>query len=319
MVLDPGKMYRPTDVAFDLATNSIFVVEQFNHRISKWDYIDDSYDFTLDVTWGSNGDGTSGEGGPIGDGTSTDNSLYRPSGIVFDITNGLLYVTDTFHNRVRVLTASTGAFTTSLGVGGSDADEFYRPFGIGIDEVDAVVVIADEFNHRVVRYTTNGTTLVTPTVLVDPSVTTGLSFIRPHGVVFDNVADEFNIGDSQRSVISNYSLAGAFVDQYGTPGSIPDNINLFYPGSGKGLVTGLALFADTRNNDLKTMNNETIGLTTGVSPGTGDGQLYWPESVDTFNDAASAYVLAANTYNNRIEVYSTTGSAMDFEANFGSP
>ena len=66
MVLVAEKMYRPTDVAVDVATNSVYVVEQFNHRISKWDYTDMNYDFTLDASWGSNSDGTSGEGAPIG-------------------------------------------------------------------------------------------------------------------------------------------------------------------------------------------------------------------------------------------------------------
>lgn len=322
MVLVAGKMYRPTDVAFDTSTNTVFVVEQFNHRISKWDYTDTNYDFTLDASWGSNSDGTSGEGGPIGDGGSTDNSLYRPSGIVFDATNTLLYVTDTFHNRVRVMTPSTGAFTTSLGTGGFDTDEFYHPAGIAINVgTDDTVVIADELNHRAVKYTANGTTLVSPAVLADPSVTTGLSFVRPHGVVYDETATEFNVGDSLRGLISSYNVSGTFQNQYGTPGSTPDNVNLFYPASGHGLLTGttVTVFADTRNNALKTMNNETIALTTGTTAGTGDGNLYWPESASSFVDAATNYVLAANTYNNRVESYSSTGSALTFQANFGSP
>ncbi len=321
MVLDPGKMYRPTAVAFDIGNNTVYVVEQFNHRISKWDYTAGVFDFTLNPTWGSNGDGTSGEGGPIGDGGSTDNSLYRPSDIVFDLTNGLLYVTDTFHNRVRVLTASTGAFTTSLGVGGSAADEFYRPFGIAIDVgTDDTVVIADELNQRVVKYDVSGGTLDSPVVLVDPSVTTGLSFIRPHGVVYDVTAAEFNIGDSLRSIISSYNVAGVFQNQYGTPGSTANNVNLFYPSSGQGLLAGTTttIFADTRNNAIKLMEDETITLTTGTTDGTGDGELYWPESASSFVDGAN-YVLAANTYNNRVEAYSNVATALTFEENFGSP
>jgi len=51
MVLDAGKMYRPSDVAFG-GTGIVFVVEQFNHRVSKWTYTQPSYTFTLDTTWG---------------------------------------------------------------------------------------------------------------------------------------------------------------------------------------------------------------------------------------------------------------------------
>lgn len=321
MVLAAGKMYRPTAVAFDIATNSVFVVEQFNHRISKWDYTDGNYDFTLDTGWGSNNDGTSGEGAPIGDGSSTDNALYRPSDIVFDPINNLLYVTDTFHNRVRVITAGTGAFTTSLGQGGSGTSDFYHPTGIAIDTLDEFVVIADELNHRAVRYLADGSTLQAPSVLLDPSVTTGLSFIRPHGVVYDVTADEFNISDSLRGVISSYTDTGVFVNQYGTPGTTIGDVNLFYPSSGQGLLGGTTttVFADTRNNALKTMNNETIAVTTGITAGVGDGQLYYPESASSFVDAATNYVLAANTLNNRVEAYSSTSNALAFQENFGSP
>ena len=132
MVLVAGKMYRPTDVTVDIATNSVYVVEQFNHRISKWDYTDNDFDFTLDASWGSNGDGTSGQGGPIGDGGSTDNSLYRPSGIAFDGTR--LVVTDTFHNRLRTLAIADGAFIDSVGQGGRGDNDFYHPAGIAVND-----------------------------------------------------------------------------------------------------------------------------------------------------------------------------------------
>ena len=324
MVLVAGKMYRPTDVTVDIATNSVYVVEQFNHRISKWDYTDTNYDFTLDASWGSNSDGTSGVGGPIGDGGSTDNSLYRPTGIIFDVTNGLLYVTDTFHNRVRVLTASTGLFTTSLGTGGfsTSVAEFYHPAGIAIDLDDDIVFIADELNHRVARYINDSTTLLFDKIIDDPSTMSFLSFVRPHGIVFDVTAEEFNIGDSLRSIISVYDTDGGVAGQFGTPGSTIDNVNLFYPGSGTGILTGATgpgtIFADTRNSALKELDEEDIILTTGISAGTGNGQLYYPESANSFTDTAN-YVLAANTLNNRVEAYSNVANALTFQANFGSP
>ncbi len=413
MALQAGKMYRPSDVAFDIANDTVYVVEKFNHRISKWNYTAGSFAFTLDAgqvtsvvvnnggtgytdgdlvtfsaptldianpviatgevaetagvidsitilnpgngydpnnlptvdataigngdavltavvsaPWGNNVDGTTGEGAPIGLGDSTDNALDRPSGIVFDATNTLLYVTDTFHNRVRVITPSTGAFTTSLGTGGFDTDEFYHPAGIAINVgTDDTVVIADELNHRAVKYTTNAGTLDSPVVLVDPSVTTGLSFVRPHGVVYDVTAIEFNVGDSQRGLISSYNVAGIFQNQYGTPGSTTDNVNLFFPTSGQGLLTAtnVTVFADTRNNALKTMNNETIALITadGSTPnagtaGTGDGQIYYPESTSAFVDTAN-YVLTSNTRNHRVEVFSNVASVLTFQDNFGSP
>jgi len=323
MVLDAGKMYRPTDVAVDVVADSVYVVEQFNHRISKWDYSPPSYAFTLDGSWGSNSDGTSGEGAPIGDGSSTDNALYRPTGIAFDVTNSRLYVTDTFHNRVRVINSADGEFVSSFGIGGSDTDEFYRPAGIAIETSgDSAIVIADELNHRAVRYATNSGSPDTPTVLADPSDTSGLSFVRPHGVVYDVTSVEFNVSDSLRSLISSYNVAGTFQGQFGTPGSTVDNDNLFYPGSGEGLLNGTSItaFADTRNNGLKAMNNENVVPLTGITAGTGNGELYWSESVAAFTDTVT-YVLAANTYNNRVETFSNVSIALTAESpfNFGSP
>ena len=315
MVLVAGKMYRPTDVAFDIANNSVFVVEQFNHRISKWDYTDANYDFTLDATWGNNSDGTTGEGAPIS--STTDNALYRPSGIVFDGTR--LYVTDTFHNRVRVVSIADGSFTNSIGAGGFDTDKFYHPAGIEVNDALDTIVIADELNHRAVKYTT-GDPPTTPVVLTDPSVTTGLSFIRPHGVAYDTTNDFFNVTDSLRGRVSRYSSdATTFQDQFGFPGTT--GINLFYPSSGHGTLDGASAtpFADTRNSALKSIATTTIASLTGTIPGTDDGELYYPESVSTFTDAATNYVLAANTLNNRVEAYSNVASALTFEANFGSP
>ena len=313
MVLVAGKMYRPTDVTVDVGTNSAYVVEQFNHRISKWDYTPGGFTFTLDGTWGSNGDGTSGVGAPIGDGGPTDNSLYRPSGIVFDGTR--LVVTDTFHNRVRSLNATTGAWIDTIGQGGSGLTDFYHP--AGIDHNIVVLVIADEGNRRAVSYDTAATP-DNPAVLPAP---TPLVLNKPHGVFFDSGPNFFNITDSYHNVISRYnSLADTFLDQYGTPGTT--GTDLFFTGGGHGTLIGTTsnAVADTRNNDIKTVDTSTIGLTTGTTAGTGDGQLYHPESVRSFQDIAQ-YVLAANTLNNRVEVYSSIASALTAETpfNFGSP
>jgi len=312
MVLVAGKMYRPTDVAVDVSTNSVFVVEQFNHRISKWDYTDTNYDFTLDASWGSNSDGTSGQGAPIGDGGSTDNALYRPTGIVFEGTR--LVVTDTFHNRIRTLTAATGAFIDSVGQGGFGITDFYHPAGIATN--GTILVIADELNHRAIQYTV-GDTPTTPVLLPSP---TPLAFNRPHGVMFEDTNSKFDVTDTFHGVISRYNEnPSTFNAQFGTPGTT--GTDLFFPGSGHGILTGNSstAFADTRNNNLKTAAVDTIANTTGTTPGTGDGQLYYPESVNSFVDAATNYVVAANTLNNRVEAYSNTGTALTFQANFGSP
>ena len=319
MVLVAGKMYRPTDVLIEPIANAAYVVEQFNHRISKWDYTPGDYTFILDVTWGSNGDGTSGVGAPIGDGGPTDNALYRPTGIAFDGTR--LVVTDTLHNRIRTLNQGTGAFETSTGQGGSGVADFYRPTGIAVNDAQTVLVIADELNNRAVRYTV-GATPSAPAVLTDPSATTGLNFVRPHGVFFEGNLNLFNVTDTSRGLISTYASDGTgnIIGQYGTPGTF--GTRLFFPSSGHGQLSGTveSVFADTRNNIIKLATNQVIANTTGTTAGTGNGQLYNPESVSAVVDIEN-YVLVANTRNHRVETYSNVTNTLTAETpfNFGAP
>jgi len=311
MVLDTGKMYRPTDIAIDVNNSTVYVVEQFNHRISKWDYTPPNYIFTIDPTWGNNGDGTTGQGAPV---TSiTDNALYRPSNIVFDETNNLLYVTDTRHNRVRVIDPSDGSFTFSFGQGGSGNTDFYHPTGIAINTAETVIVIADELNQRAVRYNADAN----PTFIAELDQPTPIRFTRPHGVTYDVDTDNFIISDSVRGVLGVYDDdASTFVDQEGQPGTIGNN-DMFYPGSGHDYqVSNVILFANTRSNQIKQRFMADNYISFYTNPGTGDGQLYWPETFSQSVDTGTPYYLVANTRNNRIEVFDGT---FTFQSSFGSP
>ncbi len=395
-----GTMYRPSDVTANITDSTLYVVEQFNHRVSKWNYTAGSFTFTIDAgqvtsitvndggtlysdndevligpptlnianpvnataqvgaeaggiiqvvtvlnggngydpnnlptvtaetagtpadltavvstPWGNNGDGTTGQPGPILN--TTDNNLNHPTGISYESTNDKLYLTDTFHNRLRVINPDTGVFETSAGTGGTGVTNFYHPAGIAINNAHTKILIADELNNRAVKYDVNSGDPNNPLVSGAP---TPLGFIRPHGVAFDIDDVSFKVTDTVRGLISEYNTDGiTFNTQFGTPGTT--GTDLFFPSSGHGTLTGTTTqttFADTRNNILKTLAVTTIANTTGTIPGTGDGQLYYPESVSSFSDGAN-YVIAANTLNNRVEAYSNVGTALTFQSNFGSP
>lgn len=275
---------------------------------------------SVSTPWGSNGDGTTGNGGPIGDGTLTDTSLYHPTGIARHTGSGDLYVTDTLHNRVRVLNSSDGEFSFSFGQGGSGNNDFYHPAGIAISDGNVTIVIADELNHRAVRYSgvaqpSGGIVMTSPTI----------PFNRPHGVFYAShatQAETFDVTDTKTGIISRYSDTGAaFVDQFGEPGTT--GTKLFFPSSGEGLLSGdKSLFADTRNNTVRTANETTIDIVTNnggqLLAGTGNGELYYPESIIAFDDA-NEYGLVPNTLNNRVEVYDRNGGTLTTENNFGSP
>ena len=272
--------------------------------------------------WGTNNDGTTGKGGPIVAGAGgglTDTNLYRPSGIVFDGTR--LVVTDTFHDRIRTLATSDGAFIASVGQSGNgdNINDFYHPAGIATD--NTILVIADELNHRAVKYAV-GDTPSGAAELPGPPTPANKAFNRPHGVIFEDTNNFFMITDSYHGVISRYNTAAtAFQAQFGDPGTT--GIKLFFPGSGHGILTGdsTTAFADTRNSILKTVTTDTIVNTTNTIPGTGNGELYYPESVSSFTDGTTNYVLAANTLNNRVEIFSNSADALTSESpfNFGKP
>jgi len=159
-----------------------------------------------------------------------------------------------------------------------------------------------------------------------------MSFIRPHGVIYDGANDFFSVTDTARGRISKYaSDASSFVEQFGTPGTT--GTDLFFPGSGHGSTESntVTLFADTRNSLVKRINDNVITNTPGVAsttaiPGTATGQFYNPESTLVFTDAITDYLLAANTLNNRVEVFDAANADTEIEipqdpldGNFGSP
>jgi len=149
-VLEPGKMYRPTDIAVDVPNEKLYIVEQFNHRISKWDFTPGSFDITLDTGFGTNG--VSGTPGGAGDGGPSDTNLQYPTSIVLNSAGNLL-ISDTRNHRIRVMDAN-GNFIESFGTAGqaTTGGEFYRPSGIDVDNGDDILMIADEFNNRCQAY-----------------------------------------------------------------------------------------------------------------------------------------------------------------------
>ena len=268
----------------------------------------------VSTPWGSNGDGTTGKPGPIQ--STTDDNFYRPTGIVLN--GDELVVTDTFHNRLKRIKVSDGSVLGTVGTGGTGTggDEFYYPTGIDISGTH--IMIADENNHRCQAYTN-----AKPPVFVAISdQPTPKTFIIPRGVSYNTFNDDFYVSSARRGFLNQYDGDGQnFVAQFGEPGTdINVNSELFYPGGGHTLVAGdsLTAFANTRNNRIKNVNGTSItdNFSTNIdTPGTGDGEMYWPNSVIKFDDTGF-YLLVANTRNHRVEVFDQNGV---FKNNFGSP
>lgn len=95
------------------------------------------------------------------DGLPSLSSLFnQPSGIVED-SAGNIYIADTFNNRIRKLTASTGTVSTVVGTGtaGSLEGRIAVPDGLAIDS-KGLVYFADTGNDRILQMQPDGSTVV---------------------------------------------------------------------------------------------------------------------------------------------------------------
>lgn len=260
-VLEPGKMYRPTDIAVDISNDVVYVVEQFNHRISKWDYTPDSFDFTLDVAFGTNG--VAGTPGGAGDGGPSDTNLQYPTNIILNSAGNLL-ISDTRNHRIRVMD-SDGNFIESFGTAGqgTSGNEFYRPSGIDADNTDDILMVADEFNNRCQAYSS-----VSPYTFVGiTDQPTGLpNLYRPAGVTYDGTNDVFIVSEKLGNHVNEYEDdAITFTSQFGSAGT--DNSDaqnsLYRPTGGHGIIepNTLSPLADSFRNRIKEVDSATDTIT----------------------------------------------------------
>jgi tripartite motif-containing protein 71 len=260
-VLDPGKMYRPTDIAVDVANDVVYVVEQFNHRISKWDYTPDSFDFTLDTGFGTNG--VAGTPGGAGNGGPSDTNLQYPTNIILNSAGNLL-ISDTRNHRIRVMD-SDGNFIESFGTAGqaTTGGEFYRPSGIDADNTDDILMIADEFNNRCQAYSS-----VSPYTFIGISEQpTGLhNLSRPSGVTYDSTNDVFLVSEKLGNHVNEYEDDGVtFTAQFGSAGT--DNSDaqnsLYRPTGGHGIIepNTLSPLADSFRNRIKEVDSSSDTIT----------------------------------------------------------
>lgn len=136
----------PSGVAVDLAGN-VYIADNSNNRVRKVDVLTG---FISTIA----GDGTSGpvtvEAGPA------ITNVVTPTGLKLDEAEGVLYVADELHDRIRAIaitaaTISTVAGTTTGGYNGegikADQAQLGGPVGVAID-ASSNIFIAEANNHR---------------------------------------------------------------------------------------------------------------------------------------------------------------------------
>jgi len=145
-----AKLSSPFGVAIDSSGN-IYIADVGNYRIRK---VTVSTGFISTVA-GNGTQGYSGDGGP-----ATSAKMQGPTGVAVD-TAGNIYIADSYGNRIRKVTASTGIISTVAGNGniGHSGDggpatsaQLYYPYGVAVDTASNIY-IADNDNYRIRKIT----------------------------------------------------------------------------------------------------------------------------------------------------------------------
>jgi sugar lactone lactonase YvrE len=174
-----ASFYYPYGVALD-ANGIVYVADCDNNRIRK-------ISLSGDVTTLAGSDSL-----PFADGMGTAASFFCPWGVALD-ENGIVYVADTYHHRIRMISLS-GNVTTLAGSGGYQyadgvgvAASFSHPNGVALD-ANGIVYVADTDNNRIrmISISGNVTTLAgSGSYAYADGVGIAASFRSPNGVALD--------------------------------------------------------------------------------------------------------------------------------------
>src|SRR5882724_308905 len=145
-----AQIAAPYGIAVDTSTGDLYIADGGNHRIRK---VTAATGLISTVAGGGYGGYFNGDNGP-----ATSATLHTPMGVAFDQGNGDVLIADTYNNRVRRVSATTGIITTVAGTStpGFNGDgilataaQLYQPFGVTVMPGTRDVLIADSGNHRV--------------------------------------------------------------------------------------------------------------------------------------------------------------------------
>jgi len=227
----------PTGVAV-LPNGTIVVADQNNHRIRL-------------ITPAGVVTTLAGSGAGYADGVGAAASFNSPFGVAVIPSSGVIVVTDTYNNRIRLITPA-GVVTTLAGSGAGNADgtgaaaSFYRPSGVAVLP-NGTIVVTDVFNNRIRLVTQAGvvTTLAGSSNGFADGTGTAASFSSPYGVAVVPSSGVVVVADYGNNRIRLVTYPGGVVTTLA--GSAPAFANGFGPTGPALLVAGSSTFAGPVN------------------------------------------------------------------------
>ncbi|KQP64511.1 hypothetical protein ASF47_11170 [Nocardioides sp. Leaf285] len=229
-----------------------------------------------------------------------------PSGVE-TAPDGTVVVADTGNNRVARYTAD-GTLVWSVGTYGAGTGQFDNPRDVGVDAQNNVYV-ADTRNSRIVKLSPSGAWLGSTT-----GPATAFSF--PLGV--SAKGDKVYVGDTGRArvVVLDDDLAVLqTVVANGACTNINDNRDAQADSAGNIYVAGY------KTNQVVKFAPDGTCLATWGGTGTAEGKFRTPYGIATALDPVTGQelVYVADGLNNRVQVFTTTGTFVTAFGTYGEP
>jgi sugar lactone lactonase YvrE len=279
-----GGFNGPRGVAVDAAGNA-FVTDTYNQRVEKFDAAGDFV-----TKWGNRG--------------RNPYSFNYPRLLAVDPTDGSVVVADTDNHSIKKY-ANDGTYLWGVGGQGTSLGKFKNPHGIDVGP-NGRIYVADSRNCRVVVMSPTGTALS-----AFGSCGTGNGqFKFPRGIAVDAngtvdaTDDTLWVVDSVRDVVQHFTLAGAYLGQFGSSGRLANQLaGPFDIEAGNGYL----FIADSQTHQIKIWTDPGPGTGTATfvmtygSRGTASGQFIQPQGLDLSSDGQLLYVSEQGT--DRIQIF----------------
>ncbi|MBI1898922.1 MAG: NHL repeat-containing protein [Acidobacteria bacterium] len=191
-----GQFKYPCMLAVD-ASSSVYVVDQHNHRIQKFDA-----GGRFLHSWGRFGNGPG--------------QFNYPFGIALD-SSGAVYVSDMDNHRVQKFSPG-GEFLKAAGGYGSESGRFKHPYGLAIDSRGIVYVI-DTLNYRVQKFDRD----LNFVGAWGSQEEIGIKTYMPHEIAIARDGSVI-LSDRQNHRISIFNPVGKLVKRFGQYGEGPDTL-----------------------------------------------------------------------------------------------
>jgi sugar lactone lactonase YvrE len=271
----------PSATVFD-AQGNLYFAETGNHVVRKL-----SSAGTISTVAGNGVQGFSGDGGP-----AVAAELDSPAGLALDAA-GDLYIADSHNQRIREVSAATGAITTIAGTGAAGfsgdggaatAAQLDLPSALALDPAGNLYV-ADTANHRVRRIASASGLIATVAgngiegFAGDGGAATTAQIDSPSGLALD-AAGNLYLSDTHNGRVREVSAASGAISTVAGVGVAPGGVQSFAGDGGAATAAGLALprgltidaagnlyFADSANHRIRRISPSGI-ITTVAGQGT---------------------------------------------------